>query len=161
MVAYVLLIVIAISLSVIVYSFLKLYIPKYQTPQCPENVALSIQEYSCIQQDGTWKLSVTLLNKGLYSVDGTYLRVGPEGGAPRSILASSSDAIFDEENYPGGLEPGGTYQSTYDLDSDKHYGGLSTPGEITLEVEPVKVVERKLAVCERAIIRQKITCLTS
>jgi flagellin-like protein len=71
-VSYVLLIVIAVSLSVAVYAWLKVYIPK-NTVECEDGVSLIIKDYSCDTTSN--KLTITFQNKGLYDIDGVYIKI--------------------------------------------------------------------------------------
>lgn len=74
LVAYVLLIAITISLSVMVYGWLKFYVETEDVEACPENVNIIIESYDCISGP-SGSLTVVLKNKGLFDVDGFVLRV--------------------------------------------------------------------------------------
>src|SRR3972149_7833470 len=68
-VGYTILIVIAISLSVLVYAFLKTYIPK-EAVSCEEDLNLIVQDYSC---STSGELKITIKNKGLFKADAVYV----------------------------------------------------------------------------------------
>ena len=61
MVAYVLLVVIAISLSALVYIFLKSYLPTDKV-ECPSDLSLIIEGARCI--DNKNNLTINISNKG-------------------------------------------------------------------------------------------------
>ena len=72
-VAYVLLIAIAISLSIAVYAWIKVYLPKDVT-ECPEEISLMITEYNCDED----LINLTVENKGLFDIDGFYMKYASE-----------------------------------------------------------------------------------
>ena len=73
-IAYVLLISITLSLSVLVYGWLRFYVSESDVEECSDNVNIIIKSYTCSSgNDGN--LTVTLKNKGLFTVDGYVLRV--------------------------------------------------------------------------------------
>src|SRR3989344_4241665 len=71
MIGYVLLIVIAIVMSVVVYQWIKTYVPK-DAPQCPDGVAIFAKDIKYICEDDT--LKITMRNNGRFDVAGYYLR---------------------------------------------------------------------------------------
>ncbi len=71
-VAYVLLISIAISLSVIVYNWLRFYAGTGEKESCPEGVNLIIKDYSV--DCNSKKINITIQNKGLFSVGGFVIK---------------------------------------------------------------------------------------
>src|SRR5438067_2137985 len=76
-IGYVLLIIIAISLSVIVYKSLKTYVPK-ETESCPSDTAISIKDYAC--DSNAKKLYLDLENKGLFNVGAFRVRGSESAG---------------------------------------------------------------------------------
>ena len=72
MVAYVLLIIIAISLSVLVYAWMKNSIWK-QPKECPGDVSLTISDYTCDTTNK--KIILTLQNNGLFNINGFLARI--------------------------------------------------------------------------------------
>lgn len=146
-ISYSLLIVIAVIVSVLVYSFLKLYIPKNQ-PECLDDVSLMIQDYTCTPSP-TNTLSVTLLNNGRFNVDAAYIRIGKPGRTTKTWINKDEGFTFA----PPGLIPGKPEIRTFN--------SLSIPlvtGDI-LEVQPSIIDKKtgKFAACEN-IVQQTITC---
>src|SRR3989338_162195 len=84
MVAYVLLIVIAVGLSILVYAYIKLYASGGTTQECKSDINLVIQDYTC--ENG--QLVLTLVNKGLFDIDAAYVRLG---AANKKILPWIND----------------------------------------------------------------------
>jgi len=140
-VGYTILIVIAISLSALVYSFLRLYIPKEQVT-CEEDIMLTIQDYSCADR----VLNLTITNKGLFKADIAYVRFGDESIKTRINNLSRSGELF-------GLNPGSSFSSTYNLE------GLANKNQnYELEIQPAIIVDKQIIVCENAIVTQPIQC---
>ncbi|MAG24784.1 hypothetical protein CMI47_04320 [Candidatus Pacearchaeota archaeon] len=140
MVNYVILIIIAVSLALLVYSFLTVYVPKFQTPECPEGINLIIQDYSCASE----VLKINLANKGLFNIDLAKVRLREPG---REIKL----AVEDEINFPAssqGLVPGENYE--YIL------ARVVPSDNYTLEIQPIVFVDDKQALCPA--ITQPITC---
>ncbi len=76
MIAYVILIVIAITLSIGVYTWLKVYVPKPGI-ECPVGASLIIRDVVCNDHSvGNNEVKITFENKGLFDVDGAYIRIG-------------------------------------------------------------------------------------
>lgn len=71
-ISYVLLISITIALSVLVYNWLRFYVSGEEVPECSEGVNLIIKEFKCYSGKN---LTITLQNKGRFSVDGFTIRV--------------------------------------------------------------------------------------
>ena len=143
MIGYVLLVVVAITLSVLTFAFLKLYLPKDE-PKCYEDVVLSIDEATC--QDG--KLQVTLTNRGLFDINGAFIRIGEGGRIYKQVINENPESLFVETGEDNLLAPGETWTST-----DYDYSGI---GNQELEVEPLLFIDDKPALCEYAIVSKDI-----
>lgn len=71
-VGYVLLIVISLSLSLMVYTWMKRSAIKPETT-CPETISIMITNYECTTSSK--EISLTLENNGLYNIDGAIIKV--------------------------------------------------------------------------------------
>lgn len=153
-IGYVLLIVIAMALAGGVYTYLTRYVPA-DTEQCPSDVRLSIESVNCTQG----LLSITLVNRGLFTADGAYVRVGEIGRAAKTSLTSCSPSgcdlyfnSYDSIQYPNGLVPGGrvSYQKAY-----------TRTGQQEIEIQPVVFGSGSTLtelLCTDAIVRQQVQC---
>ncbi len=81
-VSYVLLITITLSLSVLVYNWLKFYVSDEDIPECSSNVNIVIQKINCVpsyvspgEETIPGNLQIILKNKGLFNVSGFNIRV--------------------------------------------------------------------------------------
>ena len=183
MIGYVLLVIIAISLSIAVFAFLKLYVPP-GSPECPEEVKLTIDDYSCTETDpGEYSLTVTFTNKGLLRVYGVYIRLGEPERVHKPLMNTGerldeewSDLFFtgkDLHNQPmkGYLNPYNSAKKPTEGGSDvieyiygahvDDYESSWLGGERELVIEPIYLGEEddnQASVCETAIVKKIITC---
>jgi hypothetical protein len=146
--AYVLLITMAIALSVIVYNWLRFYVSPSENPECPEDVSLIIKDYICDLQNK--EISITLKNNGLFNITGFVLRVHDREDAEIGLysLTKIGDSLSpgEEENYG------------YDFSQAQDDSGNSVSlEEITLvEVQPF-IKEKETILCKK-VASQKVTC---
>lgn len=151
MVSYVLLIVIAVGISVLVYNYLSVYLPKDQ-PKCEDDVKLILQSYSCLSGN-PGKLNLTIVNKGIFKVDAAYIRFGEEKRTVKTLI-NEDDLYFSMlvSGQGAGLDPGrSTVKEFVNLDI--------SPGSYEVEIQPAMFTEdNQLALCESAVIVQPIEC---
>tara|TARA_Y100000310_G_scaffold343880_1_gene453654 strand:- start:2719 stop:3549 length:831 start_codon:yes stop_codon:yes gene_type:complete len=158
MVSYVLLVIIALGLAILVFSFLRVYVPSGETPECSKSVELILQEVSCSSD----QVQFTLLNRGLFTVDAVSIRIREEGrkvatvkgGGNITIIFSPILTGLDDKGLPPGqsfLYPNGKLPNPPILESGKTYD---------IEIQPQEFIGsgNKIAVCEDSIIRQSVTC---
>jgi hypothetical protein len=113
-VAYVILITIALSLSVMVYMWLQGYVPfQGSEKDCPDGMALIIKDYSCSKSPQSFNLNLTIQNKGLFTADGFIIKLNDRDDASIGIytLANSSS------RYGISLKPGESRSFQYDLNT--------------------------------------------
>ena len=74
MIGYILLITFGIIISVIVYSYLKTYVPK-EFVKCPEGVSLFIEEINCSEDGitGNKNINITIQNNGKFNLAGYFI----------------------------------------------------------------------------------------
>lgn len=156
-ISYVLLIVIAITISALVYGFLKLYVPK-EKPECKDGINLIIENVKCKHEaNGINNLSLILQNRGLFKIDNAFLRIGFENRQFRADIPQTNPTILtNKTSYEEGLNPQeSTSFLNFELPSD-----YSAPGNYILEVQPAHFTKGKdiesLALCPP--IKQVISC---
>jgi hypothetical protein len=143
-VSYTLLIIIAVSVSILVFAYLKVYVPKFQAPECPPDVNIVIKDITCL--DTT--LEFTATNKGLFNISAIYIRLRPPGREIKSVLRTNE---YNEFTVP--LSPGASNTITSIVELE------GTVGEYELEVQPAAFNENgELAICESSASRQKVPC---
>ncbi len=151
MVSYTLLVVIAVGLSIFVYNYLSVYTPKDHAT-CTDDIHIILQSYGC-DTGSSAQLNLSLLNKGIFSIDAAYIRFGP---AERKVkdLINSNDLYFTEFIGDGtpGLIPGESVTKTFQLP-------ITAGTKYGIEIQPaVFSKDNELALCSQAVIVQEITC---
>jgi hypothetical protein len=129
-VAYVLLISITISLSVLVYGWLRFYVTGNDIETCSDNVNVIIRSYECYYPapgtSAAGTLIVNLKNKGLFTIDGYELRVHDREGAGFGFY------LFDDVGVS--IKPGEEWRAVHNFSSSLDGTGLANIALI--EVQP-------------------------
>lgn len=154
MVSYVLLIVIAVGISIAVYSFLRVYVPKNEMINCGSDVNLVIDQVSCSLTDS--KINIELSNKGLFKIDGVYARVNLETKRVRFLLDDDVRFKTVDKGIKDSLMPGEKVLMSYDWPDQVP---LSSSQKYILEVQPAKLNDKgKLALCDGVLTTLPISC---
>jgi len=153
-VAYVLLIAVAISLSVLVYSWINSYLPK-PTNECPDGVSLIIKDYTCEETQNL--LNLTVQNKGRFDIEGYILKTSnnTETTPTRTLTynpgdgtQASSAIVYITSNTELVLSPGQTQNQIF------NYSNQNTIKKIQLI--PFKLYKGETLLCGIAAITQNI-----
>jgi hypothetical protein len=160
MIGYVILVTIAIGLSVAVFAFLQLYLPK-DTPVCNVDVSVGFVEPLCFDDDGTendfddqFTVSLRVANRGLFTVDGAFIRIGEENRIYRQVLGEP-EFLFAEDDAGGVLQPNSV--SNIKRFSEEYVPSVQNIPHI-LEIEPFVLVDGKPALCQQSVSRITIQC---
>ncbi len=114
-IAYVLLISITLSLSVMVFNWLKLYTNPDEISECPDGVSISITNYNC--QESTNNFLYTLKNTGRFTIKSVQTKINNQTNATfgmydRSVYYTKKsddlllDLTFDDKYIVGGEDYG-------------------------------------------------------
>lgn len=167
-IGYVLLIAISIVMSVVVYQWLKTYVPT-ESVECDDGTSVFISDvsYDCVS--GT--LEITTRNNGKFSVNGYYIHVSnnsaeelatidissnlTDGGSvygTGSISFASEVCVSDCEN---SLAPAESITSEFDVAA---YGSTL----VKIEIIPTRVQEidnrNRLVSCSNAKVEENLVC---
>ncbi|MEM3113242.1 MAG: hypothetical protein QXI33_02350 [Candidatus Pacearchaeota archaeon] len=156
-VSYVLLIVVAVSLSVIVFNFLKSQISGEKI-ECPDGVSLIINEYAC--ETASSKINITFQNKGNFNIDGTYINYANISngttlyklnisGASNDL--SSSGFMYFGVHIPSSLRSGERFKQEF------YYGDHKEIKKIRL-IPFINDEKKGLLICEKSTLVQDISC---
>lgn len=152
MVGYVLLVVIAISLSIIVYEWI---LPQIWQPKekCDDGVSLVLEAYVCDSNLNI--LNITLRNMGTFSVNGFIIRVGNEAGK-KPIY--SPPAYSETERLQGVIVGQIFFVTPMNPDDSKNFSFLYSNFKSvkSIEIEPTQIKDGKLVLCEYAVTNQEI-----
>jgi len=152
-VSYVLLIVIAVSLSVGVYAWLKVYVPK-NTVECEQGASVIIKDFSCDTEAN--KLTITFQNKGLFDIDGIYIKIANTSKGNTVYLPEPQPSAFGPTQsgffYFGlnGLTPGTSANQTFDY---KKFNAVEK-----VQIQSFVLRDNKIVLCEHDIKTQEINC---
>ena len=158
MVGYVLLISIAVALSTAVFFYLKLYLPS-EKQECYQDIKLVIDDVGCkinIPGPGSSANSqvyVNITNKGLFNVQGVYIKVGEPDrifketvNKPEDLLSSDCNGINEIV-----LKPGATFCGDY-----RYNSGNTGIKEIT--VQPLIWIDNRPVLCPDAVVSRNVVC---
>ena len=150
--AYVLLISISLSLAILVYGWLRFYQPA-EDKGCPEEVSLVIKGIACDEANG--KLTIMLHNKGLFSINGSIIRVNDREDAKNGVYAI--------EEYGDGLLPGDIQTFVYQFSNLKAI--LNNEGQplsriSIVDIQPFIYENNKKVLCNN-LVSEKLNCLLS
>ncbi|MEK6825758.1 MAG: hypothetical protein AABY00_03150 [Nanoarchaeota archaeon] len=167
MVGYVLLVLIAVAVSVGVYVFLKLQLPKGEI-RCEKDATLVVEDATCKSISLTKKqITITLTNKGLYKVDGAYVRLSPLGKKAKTWIndpikvGDGNFYLYNVETNKKGLQPGEKLSFIIppaDIVGSSSGSGSGASNIYELEVQPAAFTSKgRLGACE-TILSQEIQC---
>lgn len=145
LIAYVLLISITISLSVLVYNWLRFYVTPNEIEECPEGVNIVLKDYDCVASDGggTGWINITLKNKGRFVVDGYVLRVHDRSDAEFGIYTLYDGRFLTDDQ---SLAPGEEVSEVFDFDDTYDFSEEHILNEITLvEIQPYIIENGKIS----------------
>tara|TARA_Y100000310_G_C20600636_1_gene772829 strand:- start:821 stop:1300 length:480 start_codon:yes stop_codon:yes gene_type:complete len=142
-IAYVLLIGITISLSVLVFNWLRFYVGDSEEIQCPSGVSLIIDDYSCFKGDAG-NLSISLKNNGLFTIEGYILRVH------NRTTPEPTFGIYTLNDTGTKLIPGGNQTEIY------HFEKIGFSDITLIEIQPFKLNGNKI-LCD-SVPTQRINC---
>jgi len=149
-IGYVLLIVFAVSMSAIVFSWLRAKVPKAEE-KCPDDVSIEIISYNL--NAAAKVLNFDLRNRGLFSVNGISIRLR-EGTKLCKITGASCDVcaryttgsnkiLFEEK-----IDP------TIIKSINIIYEDCENPTDI--EATPMRFIGENYVLCETSIYRDKV-----
>ncbi len=158
MIGYVLLITFAIIMGGIVYTWMKSYVPT-DTVECPDGVSVFIRNSEClINSDGTYNISVDLVNNGLFSINGYYAKISDKQDI--KIGTRQVDKVLE-----GGSSASGVISFPFESlePTSSNLVKLRTPYESYLiEITPIKYQminnRNRLAVCGNAKVSEPLNC---
>jgi hypothetical protein len=167
-IGYVLLIAISIVMSIIVYQWLKTYVPT-EALECDEGTSIFINSISYDCTAGNERLDVTIKNNGKFSVNGYFIHVSNKTGEELATIDISSKITHGGEpygytnsitfgtgdNYLTPDEPKNVITSSFDV-SD--YGNKI----IKVEIIPTRVQEadnkKRLVSCGNVKVEEALAC---
>ena len=159
MVSYVLLVVIALALSIGIYTWLKATANVEPTPACPKGVAIIISDYNC---ETSGEIEITIKNKGTHNISGFVVRVSKNiDSLPAGLLLGKEPYALDiytadrgHYNFMNPLPPGEEKIIRFKYPKDNQ--GDSWLSLKKIQIEPYRTFERNQILCEEAAITQEL-----
>ena len=154
-VSYVILIVIAVGLSVLVYGYLK----KLANPPpefCEEDIQLVVDSYNCTISAGQTTVALDFKNKGLFKVDAVFVRMGNQSKEVLQQINRYQEYLTNSSGSSVVLQPGEVIRQRY-ITSDPE---ITDSGDYKLEIQPATRSKKGLALCDKAVIAQTISCIS-
>ncbi len=162
-VGYVLLITFGIIISVIVYSYLKSFVPS-DTPACPDGVSIFVRNYSYDCTTGV--LNLTLENNGKFNINGYFAHGSTNPNA--TIATEDFSKMFNSNRSNNGTTLTGAvffYRNTSMpfVFGDKTMQSFTlTNRTYTIEIIPARFQMennvQRFAVCGGAQVTQELSC---
>ena len=162
MIGYILLISAAVFMSIIVYAWLKTYIPKAAI-ECPDTTSIFVKSYICDSNE----LNLTIRNNGNFNVAGCFIRVANKSGVKLATIDLSqrlksefggisigNSILFDATETGNSLSPNEEKTNVFNITGiGTIYFFELTPTRIQEEGNKVRTVS-----CSNAKIKEEITC---
>ena len=149
MVSFVLLIGISIALAGLVYGWLKFFVQKpFPEEACPE-VSIMIYNYTC--DTALRSININLQNRGLFNISGIIAKMNdksetePGGGIAGRYPLNPQHVEFSESMPPGQIKNLTFFYYTFDKIRQ-------------IELEPFIGPYSKPALCDKAILKERIDC---
>jgi len=163
-VGYVLLISIGLVLGIIVYSYLKTYVPK-DAMECPDGVSILITQYDCVGDS----FNVTLKNNGKFNYMGYYIHASENSSIDLATINFANNFLNASIGKAFSLPDSHIIFSTNNLENfmqptieTEHWFNLSGIDVKFIEITPVRQQEynnkKRFVNCGNAKIKQEITC---
>ncbi len=156
-IGYVLLISFVLVISVVVYQWMKTYVPRDDI-DCPDGVSLFVEDYSC----STTQLNITLKNNGKFNIGGffIYLTDSPDQKLA-TIDISQNITLGGDKMAPSGVKIYGADNSMRPNVAEQFQFNLSGTF-YSMEILPIRWDEinkrKRLVVCQNAKIREDLNC---
>lgn len=154
-VSYVLLVAIAMGIAVLVFSFLKSYVPK-EKPECKGDINIIVDNIKCVNNKTDNILNFTLQNRGLFKIDLAYIRIGEQNKQFREDIPKNNPIPLVSTRNTESLDP----EESTPILSYKLPKAYSSKGDYILEIQPSHFTKDRdiesIAICSP--ISQRITC---
>lgn len=164
MISYVILIAIVISVSVGVYSYLKISANIGPEIDCKPGTSVIIEEYECFTgySFAAAGIDLNIKNNGRFNVDGVIVAVGNESQrAPVTYLIPDSSTVQLEGHYffANKLKPGESETVEFSNEEDDGVGGTQ-PVEYenitVVQIQPFIIDGTSKIICTDAVIKQNV-----
>ena len=134
MIGYVLLITAAVVMGIIVYQWMKTYVPT-EVPSCPDGTSILIKDVTCSEG---YKLNVTVKNNGRFSLGGYFIRATNNSNQTIATMDLSNLTFDRYGNDTGGIVK---FLGTNPLSPGKErevFFNLTSQKVVSIEIIPIR-----------------------
>ncbi len=159
-IGYVLLVTFVIVLGVVVYNWMKTYVPS-ESLECPDGTSLFVKNYSCTGNS----LNITLKNNGKFNVGGYFIYATT---SPEQELATRDISFYISENFsrlnPTGVKLLGEVNSLKPNQEEAEEFDFSGANFTIYSIEIIPLRWQKesrinlMVSCKESKIRETISC---
>lgn len=158
-IGYILLVTFVIVLGVIVYNWMKTYVPQNDV-ECPSDTSIFIKEYSCNSES----LNLTIKNNGKFNVGGYFIYATISASEE---LATKDLSIYLAENFsqlsPTGVKFTGELNSLKPNEEEiEEYNMSNAPDIYSVEIIPIRWQKEgrisRLVSCANSRIKEVVVC---
>lgn len=164
MIGYVLIITLGIVMGVMVYAWVKTYLPREEL-KCSDGVSVYIEEARCyIDNQNNTLLSIDLRNNGRFGVSGYYIKASNKASQETSTKDisryyiggnRSRNAILFNPTSDNSFQPNNYITNSFNITDNS--GMIYSLEILPIRMEKIENKKRQLS-CENAKIKEKITC---
>lgn len=163
LIGYILLIAGLLAISVLVYAWLKTYIPK-ESLECPSTTSIFISDYNCTTNN---LLNVTIKNNGNFNIAGYFIRISNTSGQDIATIDLSSKLDKDEGGEIFGnsilLSSSETENSLSPEEKSSNIFNITNYNTIYfVELTPIRFQtesnKQRTVSCANAKIKEELTC---
>lgn len=152
-IAYVLLIVISLSLASGVFIWLKAYVPTTEKEKCSEDISLIVKAYSC--DTALKRINLTIENKGMFNANGFFISGSNQSDIIPVIMLRNENPILGVDGmYPfmnQNLSPGQEETAVFFYDDSSPLKRIRIEPYISSEKKRGDIVVCNLAIKEETI----------
>lgn len=165
MIEYVMLIVIVISMSSVVYLWLKGYAPTGEDIECEKGVSVYISNSNCTKTDNEYRIQFTIKNSGKFNLRGFFIRGSNDSSQTLASLDLSKSVMShtktgNEILFSNILEE--MYANSFMPQSEESFVFAVKENIKKIEITPTRLerINKKdmVASCQNAIVSEQFSC---
>lgn len=163
MIEYVLLIVIVISLSSVVYLWLKGYAPTNDDIECEDGVSIYISDINCTKSGENYTLMLSLRNTGRFNIRGFYIRGSNNTSQQIASIDLAKYSLHHEKNEVlFGDNITTKHTNSFGPLNEKTFIFYPRENLTRIEITPTRMEmiedRNRLVGCQKAMISEKVSC---
>ena len=168
MIEYVMLIVIVISMSSVVYLWLRGYAPTNEEIECNNGVSIYISNVNCTKDKNNYTIHLTIKNTGKFNLRGFYIRGTNDTNQQLAAIDLSKKAIIGQSQKSGNeilfnSSLAHAFTNSFSPQNEMSFTFITDEKIQKIEITPTRIEKINdrdmLASCQKAIVSEKDICL--